>query len=130
MLDQHLKRAKCQVEIVQQLLFVILKNARHFEDELLLDMIHLVFLALDQWAIVEEKVCERKEAFATEEWHRNKNAVGKAACNFISSTHKLRLRNFEKNKLPKHLKVTTCLFRNLASCQQFNNFMLSASVIL
>ena len=105
MCDQHLKKVKCQAEIVQELLFVILQKTRDFHDELLLDTIHLIFLALDQWAIVEEKVCEKNEAAAAQEWQRNKNAVVKAACDSISTTHKLHLWRFEKQKLPEHLKV-------------------------
>lgn len=117
--DQNLKKVRCQVEILQRLLLVILNNVRHFGDELQLDMIHLVFLGLDRWATVEEEVCKKNEAVVAQDWQQNKNAVVKAACESISFTHKLQLRMYEKHNLPKHLKVNTGLFSQLFSESNF-----------
>ncbi|KAK7107714.1 hypothetical protein V1264_015588 [Littorina saxatilis] len=108
--DQQLKKTQCQTVIIQNLLCTVLKNVRNFDNSLMLDAIHLVFLVLDQWACVEETVCKENEAFPAQQWLRNANAVIKTVCDSISQTHKLCLRVYEKKNLPKHLKMWGQLF--------------------
>ena len=110
MLDLQLKKVRCQVDILRQLQFALIDNVRQFEDEHVLDMIHLMFRGLDMWAIVEEEVCKKNEAVSAQEWQRIANASVKSVCDSISYTHKLNLRNYEKNKLPRHLKVNLYMF--------------------
>ena len=105
MLDLELKKVRCQVDVLQRLLCAVMDNVHHFEEGPVLDTVHLVFLALDQWAAVEEEVCKNNEAVVARDWQRTANAAVKTACESISSTHRLYLHGYEKRKLPKHLKV-------------------------
>lgn len=118
MLDLQLKKVRCQVDILQQLLCAMMNNVRQFEEGPVLDMIHLVFLALDQWAAVEEEVCKNNEAVIAQDWQRTANAAVKTACDSISTTHSLYLREYEKRKLPKHLKVNIFLFFCYTFCKE------------
>ena len=93
-------------------------NVHQFEEGPVLDMIHLVFLALDQWAAVEEEVCKDNEAVVAQDWQRTANAAVKKACNSISTTHSLYLREYEKRKLPKHLKVKKIMYFCYTFCKE------------
>ena len=106
------------MDILQQLLCAMMNNVRQFEDGPILDMIHLVFLALDQWAAVEEEVCKNNEAVIAQDWQRTANAAVKTACDSISTTHSLYLREYEKRKLPKHLKVKKIMYFCYTFCKE------------
>jgi hypothetical protein len=106
--DFQLKKIQCQTTLLHQLLSTVIKdgNIRHFNPGHVLDLVHLTFLALDQWARVEMEVCSKREAVVAQGWDQQAKAVIATICSAFNHSYPLFLcLNFEKKKLPEHLKV-------------------------
>ncbi|XP_070190032.1 uncharacterized protein [Littorina saxatilis] len=79
-----MKGVSCSAEIIHKLHKALTANERNLTDDTILLGTHLVFVALDQVAVLEEKMCQQNDGVSAHGWRQDVKAVAANTCQWLS----------------------------------------------